>query len=535
VALVFVGALVLLATSASTAEAQMTVTVSWNRNSDSYTVGYRVYYGTAPGIYETSVDTGGAVSVPITLSLGRVYYFVVRGYNLQGDYGPASAEVPVDLRTPAPTAQITATLDANNVATVTWQTANAASATLNGSPVALSGTRTFTITAQTTYTVRATATDGRVATASATVTPTTITPAPTARITATLGANNVATVTWQTANAATATLNGSAVALSGTRTFTITASTTYTIRATAADGRTATASASVTVGSGAPGAPRNMTASVSGSRATLSWQAPSTGGTPTHYLIYVGTRSGSSDITNGYNVGNVLSVQDDLPKGSYYARVRAANASGTSPDSNEVRFRVGRRLLSPTGFTVTWTGITATLSWVASSADTVAGVASSADSVGDRPTNYVVEAGTAPGESNVARLNVGNRTTFTTVVPSGTYYVRIRAQNAEGESDPSEEIEVRAPGTSQGPTGLVSMSATGVVDLEWSAASGGLAATGYVVEAGSAPGLSDLARLHVGRVTRFTTTAPPGVYYVRVRAIYASGTSLPSNEIVVRR
>jgi hypothetical protein len=79
------------------------------------------------------------------------------------------------------------------------------------------------------------------------------------------------------------------------------------------------------------------------------------------------------------------------------------------------------------------------------------------------------------------------------------------------------------------------MSATGVVDLESSAASGGLAATGYVVEAGSAPGLSDLARLHVGRVTRFTTTAPPGVYYVRVRAIYASGTSLPSNEIVVRR
>ena len=523
-ALALVGALVLVATGASTAEAQITATVSWDPNPDSYTVGYRLYYGTEPGTYDTSVDVGSAVSVPITLSPGDVYYFVVRAYNLQGTLGPASAEAQVDLRTPAPTAQITATLGANNVATVTWKTANAATATLNGNRVALSGTATFTVTAQTTYTIRATATDGRIATASATVTPTTG-PAPTARITATLGANNVATVTWQTANAVAAALNGSSVALSGTRTLTVTATTTFALTATAADGRTATASATVTVSSGAPGAPRSMAASVSGSRVTLRWQAPSTGGTPTHYLIYVGTRSGYSDITNGYNVGNVLSFQGDLPKGSYYARVRAANASGTSLNSNEVRFNVVRKLQSPSGVTVTWTGTTATFSWVSSSADIEA----------DMPTNYVLEAGTAPGESNVATLNVGNTTAFTTEVPSGTYYVRIRAQNAEGDSDPSQEIEVRLPGTPPRPTGLVSMSASGVVDLRWTASAGGYAPTGYIVEAGSGPGLSDLAILQVGNVTRFTTTAPPGVYYVRVRSINSRGTSLPSNEIVVRR
>ena len=523
-ALALVGALVLAAIGASTAEAQITATVSWDPNPDSYTVGYRLYYGTEPGTYDTSVDAGSAVSVSITLSPGDVYDFVVRAFNQQGTLGPASAEAQVDLRTPAPTAQVTATLGANNVATVTWQTANAASATLNGNRVALSGTATFTVTAQTTYTIRATATDGRIATASATVTPTTG-PAPTARITATLGANNVATVTWQTANAVAAALNGSSVALSGTRTLTVTATTTFALTATAADGRTATASATVTVSSGAPGAPTSMAASVSGSRVTLRWQAPSTGGTPTHYLIYVGTRSGYSDITNGYNVGNVLSFQGDLPKGSYYARVRAANASGTSPNSNEVRFNVGRKLQSPSGVTVTWTGTTATFSWVSSSADIEA----------DMPTNYVLEAGTAPGESNVATLNVGNTTAFTTEVPSGTYYVRIRAQNAEGDSDPSQEIEVRLPGTPPRPTGLVSMSASGVVDLRWTASAGGYAPTGYIVEAGSGPGLSDLSRLQVGNVTRFTTTAPPGVYYVRVRSINSRGTSLPSNEIVVRR
>ena len=41
----------------------------------------------------------------VTLSPSNVYYFVVRGYNLQGTLGPASAEAQVDLRTPAPTAQ----------------------------------------------------------------------------------------------------------------------------------------------------------------------------------------------------------------------------------------------------------------------------------------------------------------------------------------------------------------------------------------------------------------------------------------------
>ena len=64
---------------------------------------------------------------------------------------------------------------------------------------------------------------------------------------------------------------------------------------------------------------------------------------------------------------------------------------------------------------------------------------------------------------------------------------------------------------------------------------GGYAATGYVIEAGSAPGLSDLATLPVGNVTRFVTTPPPGVYYVRVRAINGRGPSGPSNEIVVSR
>ena len=61
----------------------------------------------------------------------------------------------------------------------------------------------------------------------------------------------------------------------------------------------------------APGPPRSMAAAVSGNTAALSWQPPSSGGAPSTYLLSVGTRSGASDVANGYNVGNVLSVSTE--------------------------------------------------------------------------------------------------------------------------------------------------------------------------------------------------------------------------------
>jgi len=661
--------LMLLVLSVASAQAQTTVTASWDPNSDTYTAGYRVYYGTSSGSYQWSVDAGSQLSAPINVSPGSMYYFAVRAYNSLTEYGPASSEAMLDLR--PPTAQITATLGANNVATVTWQTGNATSASINGTAVALSGSTTVTVAGQTTFTLTARNATGQTATASATVTPgpvptaqitstlgannlatltwqttnavsatinggpapalsgtatitvnvqtsftlvatnaagqtatavTVVTPggAPTAQITATLGANNVATVTWQTTNATSATINGTAVGLSGSTTTPVTApttftlvsrnaagqtatasatvtptaapaptaqitatlqanntalvswqtanaasaaingtpvalsgsssvavsaTTTFTLVGTAADGRTASASATVTVPTQtAPGAPSSMAASVSGSRATLGWQAPTGGSSPSNYLLDVGTASGTSDVAASYNVGNVLGVYGDLPRGTYYARVRAANGSGVSLFSNEVRFSIGKKLRTPTGFRVSWTGTTATLSWTASAAD----------GVDEEPTNYVLEAGTAPGARNVATVNVGNTTTFRTEVSSGNYFVRVKAQNSQGESDPSEELEIRAPGTPQAPTALISVGSGGRVDLRWTASAGGYAAAGYVIEAGSAPGLADLASLRVGNVTRFTTTAPPGVYYVRVRGYNERGNSLPSNEVVIR-
>ncbi len=59
--------------------------------------------------------------------------------------------------------------------------------------------------------------------------------------------------------------------------------------------------------------------------------------------------------------------------------------------------------------------------------------------------------------------------------------------------------------------------------------------TGTVVEAGSAPGLANLAVLPVpGGATSVTVVdVPSGSYYVRVRSLNYTGPSAPSNEIVV--
>jgi hypothetical protein len=71
------------------------------------------------------------------------------------------------------------------------------------------------------------------------------------------------------------------------------------------------------------------------------------------------------------------------------------------------------------------------------------------------------------------------------------------------------------------------------VTLSWQPPLGPV--TTYIIQAGSSPGLSNLANAPTGNAaTSFSAAGVgPGVYYVRVRAANADGGSAPSNEVVV--
>ncbi len=681
---VSLAALIVALLSSSSAFAQTTtVTAAWDRNTDSMTTGYMVYYGTSSGSYQWSYDAGNQTSAQLSINQGSTYFMAVRAYNSSAQVGPPSNEVTFGTGGGAPTATLTATLQGSS-AVVTWSTTNAVSATINGVAAGLSGTTTVPVTSTTTFTLVATSGSGATATRSATVT---VTPpaAPTAQLTATLQGTN-ALLTWSTTNATTALINGQAVALSGSASVPVTATTTFTLVATNASGVTATRSATVTVAgpaaptaqitatlqgsnaaitwsttnavsasingvavglsgsttvpvsttttftllatnsaggtatrsatvtvappspppppptgaptaqltatlqgttavltwqtgnairaeinggavalngtmsvpvsasttfrllataasgqmidsiarvtvsptptpTGAPMAPTSMTTTVSGARVTFSWRAPASGAAPDRYLLDVGVSGTSTMLVSGYSVGTALSVSADLPKGSYFARVRAANGTGASPYSNLAQFRVGRTLASPRGLSVRWSGTTAVLSWTVATGD--------GTPVEDIPTQYVLEAGTAQGMADVASVNLGNTTTFSAPIPSGTYYVRVRAANAYGDSNPTPDLVLVPPGAPNAPTTLVHSRVNGIVNLRWNAPTGP-APTGYLIEAGTAPGLSNLARAEVGTATTFSTPIPAGTYYVRVRAVGARGPGLPSNEVIVR-
>ena len=357
----------------------------------------------------------------MTLATGTTYYFVVRGYNAAGTEGPPSNQAQITVSAPAPapapTATFTASLSGSNTAALNWTTTGATSVTINGTAVALQGPASYPISATTTYTLVATGPGGSV-TRTATVnvpvvncvvsawtmqsatswgactagqqtrtetwTRTIVTPpsgggaacgplteqrtatrscavALTATFTATLQGMNTAVLNWQTTGATTVTINGSAVALSGSAQHVINAATTYTLVATGPGGsvtrvatvvpnsppvdcvvsawsfqsatpwglctggqqsRTETwvrsvvtppvnggaacgplqeervATQACTAAPTAPGAPVNMRADVSGLTVRLSWSPDPTGGAPDAYLVSAGLSPGASNLAS---------------------------------------------------------------------------------------------------------------------------------------------------------------------------------------------------------------------------------------------
>ncbi len=180
----------------------------------------------------------------------------------------------------------------------------------------------------------------------------------------------------------------------------------------------------------APPAPGRLTFTTAGSSASLTWGAAATA---SGYLLEAGRSPGASDLGT-FQLPNITTAAGSPPLGVYYLRVRAANACGVSPASNEVAVTLDGSVAvpsPPTGVVTAVTGNVVSIAWTPPTS-------------GGTPAGYQVEAGTVPG----GVLGAATTTAPLLVVPgapSGTYYLRVRSFNAAGLGSATGDVTVVVP------------------------------------------------------------------------------------------
>jgi hypothetical protein len=278
---------------------------------------------------------------------------------------------------------------------------------------------------------------------------------------------------------------------------------------------------------GPAGSPTSVLVNINGSTVNVTWELPFDGSVPPGYQVEItSTITGQPAIIN---VGFARSLITTLPNGTYTLRVRSVSTGAASVD---IPFVVGPATradapLPPVGLRAEVVDRRVTLSW-------------NVDANSNFINTYFIEAGSSLGATNFGVFEIPNQgTTMFTVdnVQPGTYYVRMKARNQYGTSAASNEVVLTV--TAVGcvvplpPSPLNATVVGSLVTLNWSPPAVEGSVTGYIVEVGSAPGLSNIAQLQTGTATLLSATGPPGVYFVRVRAVSACGLTGPTNEVVV--
>lgn len=79
------------------------VPLTWDAATDNIGVtGYKIYKGTASGIYDSSEDVGNVTSYVVTVPSGGTWFFVVTAYDAAGNESGPSNEVSDTVDTTSP-------------------------------------------------------------------------------------------------------------------------------------------------------------------------------------------------------------------------------------------------------------------------------------------------------------------------------------------------------------------------------------------------------------------------------------------------
>ena len=232
----------------------------------------------------------------------------------------------------------------------------------------------------------------------------------------------------------------------------------------------------------APAAPTSVTATAGDKQATVSWTAPSDGGSAiTSYTVtpYAGTTAQTPTTVTGSPPATTTTVTGLTDGTAYTFKVSATNAIGTGPDSaasNTVTPTGPTAPAAPTSVTATAGDKQATVSWTAPSDG------------GSAITSYTVTpyAGTTAQTPTTVTGSPPATTTTVTGLTDGTAYTfKVSATNAIGtgpDSAASNTVTPTGPTAPAAPTSVTATAGDKQATVSWTAPSdGGSAITSYTV------------------------------------------------------
>lgn len=172
---------------------------------------------------------------------------------------------------------------------------------------------------------------------------------------------------------------------------------------------------------------------------------------------------------------------------------------------------------APIGLAASAGGSTASFSWQA-----VSGA-----------TSYQIQIGTSPGDSSVATAII-TPAAYSRGLSPGTYWWRVRAQNAAGWGAVSTDAALTVAAPAPAPAAPTNFSAAvngTTVTFSWTPPAGG--ASSYDLEVGSAPGAGNLGHFALSASPSTFAGVPLGTYYTRLRSLGTGGSSAPTADVTV--
>ncbi|CAK0780793.1 hypothetical protein CCP3SC15_70046 [Gammaproteobacteria bacterium] len=259
-------------------------------------------------------------------------------------------------------------------------------------------------------------------------------------------------------------------------------------------------------------APAINSATPGNAAVTLKW---STVTGATSYNIFWGTVAGGENQTRTGVIGKAVAITGLVNGTTYFFKMKAVNASGTSPFSNEVSATPNTPPSAPVINTAVPGDMQVTLNWTSVTGATSYNVYDGVSSGGEFPTPILTGL-------------TGNSVVVTGLTNGVPYFFKMRAVNTGGASGLSNELSTTPGPTPRAPTVRSVTPGNSQVTVKWTAVANAIS---YNIYWGTSAGGENLQKTALTGTSAVITGLTNGTtYFFTMKAVNASGTSTVSNE-----